>query len=73
MAAFAHLVGFNEDGETVLHMHPIAPPILDEKKRGGPILTFKLYTTKPGFTRLFAQVQVNGQQIFAPFGFEVQK
>ena len=73
MAAFAHLVGFNQDGETVLHMHPIGPPILDEKKRGGPILTFKLYTTKPGFTRLFAQVQVNGQQIFAPFGFEVQK
>jgi hypothetical protein len=73
MAAFAHIVGFNQDGETVLHMHPIGPAISDEKMRGGPILTFKLYTTKPGFTRLFAQVQVNGQQIFAPFGFEVQK
>lgn len=73
MAAFAHIVGFNEDGETVLHMHPIGPPILDQQKRGGPILNFKIYAPKPGFTRLFAQVQVNGQQIFAPFGFDVQK
>jgi len=73
MAAFAHIVGFNEDGETILHMHPIGLPILDTNKRGGPTLTFKMYATKPGFTRLFAQVQVNGQQVFAPFGFEVRK
>jgi hypothetical protein len=59
MAAFAHLVGFNEDGETVLHMHPIGPPILNQAERGGPALNFKLYATKPGFTRLFAQVQIN--------------
>ncbi len=73
MAAFAHLVGFNEDGETVLHMHPIGPPILNQAERGGPVLNFKLYATKPGFTRLVAQVQINGRQVFAPFGFQVEK
>jgi hypothetical protein len=78
MAAFAHLVGFNEDGETVLHMHPIGASmsalraaILHENDRGGPELEFKIYATKPGFMRLFAQVQINGRQVFAPFGFQV--
>jgi hypothetical protein len=73
MAAFAHLVGFNEDGETVLHMHPIGAPILNESDRGGPELEFKIYATRPGFTRLFAQVQIGGRQVFAPFGVQVMK
>ena len=29
MAAFAHIVGFNEDYNTVLHMHPKGAPILE--------------------------------------------
>ena len=73
MAAFAHLVGFNEDGETVLHMHPTGAPILTESERGGPVLEFKIYATKPGFTRLFAQVQIGGRQVFARFGLQVMK
>ena len=71
MAAFAHIVGFSEDGETVLHMHPMGAPILEESERGGPDLEFRIYATKAGFTRLFAQVQVNGQQVFVPFGIRV--
>ena len=73
MNAFAHLVGFHEDGETVLHMHPTGAPIMNESDRGGPVLEFKIFATKPGFTRLFAQVQVDGQQVFAPFGIQVLK
>ncbi|MEO8045593.1 MAG: heavy metal-binding domain-containing protein, partial [Spartobacteria bacterium] len=71
MAAFAHLVGFNEDKETVLHMHPIGAPISNEKERGGPELEFKIYAAKPGFVRLFAQVQVEGRQVFVPFNIEI--
>jgi len=52
-------------------MHPIGAPILNESDRGGPVLEFKIYATKPGFTRLFAQVQINGRQVFAPFGVQV--
>ena len=73
MNAFAHLVGFHEDGETVLHMHPIGAPIVNESARGGPVLEFKIFATKPGFTRFFAQVQIDGRQVFAPFDVQVLK
>ena len=71
MAAFAHVVGFNEDGKTVLHMHPTGVPVLDPNARGGPDLPLKIYATKAGFTRLFAQVQIAGRQVFAPFNITV--
>ncbi len=71
MAAFAHIVGFNEDYNTVLHMHPKGAPILDRAARGGPELEFQIYPLRPGFVRLFAQVQIAGQQEFAPFGITV--
>ena len=61
MAAFAHIVGFNEDYNTVLHMHPKGAPILDGAARGGPELEFQIYALRPGFVRLFAQVQIAGQ------------
>ena len=71
MAAFAHLVGFHEDRQTILHMHPTGAPITEENARGGPELEFKIYATKPGFIRLFAQVQIGGRQVFVPFGLRV--
>ena len=71
MGAFAHLVGFNEDTETVLHLHPIGAPISGESERGGPELDFKIYAIKAGFIRLFAQVQIGGRQVFVPFGIRV--
>ncbi len=71
MGAFAHLVGFNEDAETVLHMHPTGPALSQDSDRGGPVLDFKIYAPKAGFTRLFAQVQINGRQVFAPFNIQV--
>jgi hypothetical protein len=40
--------------------------------RGGPVLTFQFYAPKPGFYRLFSQVQLGGTQKFAPFGIQVE-
>jgi hypothetical protein len=71
MATFAHLVGFNEDYKTVLHMHPKGPPVLDPNARGGPELEFQIYALKPGFVRLFAQVQIGDVSKFAPFGIQI--
>jgi hypothetical protein len=71
MGAFAHVVGFNQDRDTVLHMHPLGMPVAESAERGGPLLRFKFYASKGGFIRLFAQVQINGRQVFAPFGIEV--
>jgi hypothetical protein len=73
MGAFAHIVGFNEDRETVLHIHPIESRVLRAGDRGGPVLQFKIYATKPGFTRFFAQLQIDGRQLFVPFALPVLK
>ena len=71
MATFAHLVGFNQDYQTVLHMHPKGAPVADPMARGGPELEFQIYALRPGFVRLFAQVQIGGVQKFAPFGIQI--
>ena len=71
MGAFAHLVGFHEDRKTVLHIHPIETRKLTAADRGGPELTFRIYTDTPGYYRLFLQVQIGGVSKFVPFGVEV--
>jgi hypothetical protein len=71
MNAFVHLVGFHEDRQTVLHLHPKAPLVLDPAARGGPEFEFQMFPPKAGFVRLFAQVQVGGGSIYAPFGVRV--
>lgn len=72
MAAFAHLVAFNEDGKTVLHIHPQGPEPASDKERGGPTLTFKLYAPEPGFYRFYAQTQIMDEQKFAPFNITIE-
>jgi hypothetical protein len=72
MGAFAHFVAFNEDRWTVLHLHPLGPPLTDPKARGGPELRFQFYTDRPGFYRLFVQVKIDGKDVFVPFGVTVQ-
>ena len=71
MNAFAHLVGFYDDGRTVLHLHPEGGEITDPAQRGGPSLNFRFYPPKAGFIRLFCQVQVNGAAVYAPFNVNV--
>jgi hypothetical protein len=71
MGTFAHIVGFNQDYKTVMHIHPKGPPVLDPAARGGPELEFQIYALRPGFVRLFAQVQIAGRSQFAPFGIQV--
>lgn len=71
MAAFAHLVGFHEGGDIVLHMHPIETKAITDADRGGPELHFRMFADTPGFYRLFLQTQVGGKQLFVPFGVNV--
>jgi len=71
MNAFAHLVGFNEDYKTVMHMHPKGPPVSDPAARGGPELQFQIYALRPGFVRFFAQAQIEGRSRFVPFGVRI--
>ena len=71
MAAYAHLVAFHEDRRTVLHIHPSGPEPGKPADRGGPTLPVTVYAPKPGFYRLFAQVQIEGRSRFAPFNITV--
>jgi hypothetical protein len=73
MGAFAHLVAFNEDGRTVLHIHPEGPEPAAQDARGGPTLRFKLYAPTPGLYRLYAQTQIVGEAKFAPFNITVER
>ncbi len=72
MNAFAHLVGFYGDYNTVVHVHPGGGDVLTTEARGGPTLSFNVFPPKPGFIRFYCQVSVNGEMLFAPFNMNVQ-
>jgi hypothetical protein len=71
MGTYAHIVGFCEDGKTVIHVHPFGQEPTKAEDRGGPAFGFKLYVPAAGFIRLYGQVQIDGESQFAPFGLTV--
>jgi hypothetical protein len=71
MGAFAHVVGFYDDFKTIIHTHPMNAEPVNETQRGGPEVTFHLAPERSGFLKLFAQVKINGQEIFVPFGITI--
>lgn len=71
MEAFAHIVAFNEDYQTILHVHPMGVTPKDPSLRGGPQIDFHLTPSATGFVKIFVQVQINGKEIIAPFGVTI--
>ena len=71
MGTFAHIVCFNEDRKTVLHVHPYGREPANDADRGGPAFGFKFYAPEPGFYRIYGQVQIDGQSQFPAFGVTV--
>lgn len=71
MGAFAHMVGFYEDYETIAHIHPMGKEPAEDTERGGPSLRFHIEPEQAGYLKLFAQVQIDGKQVFAPFGINI--
>ena len=67
MGAYAHIVGFNEDYQTIAHIHPMGPEPTQASDRGVGELTFHLVPKNPGLIRLFVQIQIKGEDKFAPF------
>ena len=66
MGAYAHLVGFSKDGETLIHCHP-----LDAPQNEGD-LEFHIAPQKEGFTKFFLQVKTEGSEALIPFGQYIQ-
>lgn len=71
MGTFAHLVAFDEKREGYSHMHPLS--IGKEKDPHAPALAFIFNTKQTGFYRIWAQVQLEGREIFAPFDLSVDR
>ncbi len=65
-AAFAHIAGFNEDGETVLAMRPTGAPILQESARGGPEFAFQISRPKPASPGSSRRCRCRGNQALSP-------
>lgn len=72
MGSFAHIVGFGDDLKNVVHIHPMGTEPTKDTDRGGPELQFHIEPEKAGFIKMFAQVKVNGKELFAPFGLAVK-
>jgi len=73
MGAFAHLVGFVEDYQTVVHLHPLGNEPTLPTHRGGPTILFRYYPPESGFVRFYCQVSVGGKATFARFGLTVDQ
>ncbi|MGH1402843.1 MAG: hypothetical protein ACRBDL_01220 [Alphaproteobacteria bacterium] len=67
MGAFAHMVGFYGDYHSIAHIHPMGREPTADSERGGPMLRFHIEPEQAGYLKLFAQVQIDGKQVFAPF------
>lgn len=71
MGAYAHIVGIAEDFKTIAHVHPLGVEPTAGQQRGGPAIDFHLEPVQPGYLKLFAQVRVDGRDVFLPFGVDV--
>ena len=67
MGAFAHVVGFNKENDSILHFHPLGAEPSKDSDRGGPHLKFHILASKPGPVRFWAQVEVADKQHYVPF------
>ncbi len=63
--AFAHIDAFYTGSDTLLQLHPVGGDILREDVRGGPGLSFRIYSPKAGWLVLYCRVKINGKIITA--------
>lgn len=73
MGAFAHLVGFSADGQSIIHTHPLGGETPDLAVRGGPDLRFHVEPDCSGATQFYLQVRRNDEDIYVPFGQHIKQ
>ena len=69
MGAKAHMVAFDAEQRGFAHMHPIEDVLIEATEMDD--LSFLFNVPRKGWYRLFAQVQKNGEPIYARFDLEV--
>ncbi|MFO1450507.1 MAG: hypothetical protein U1F61_20275 [Opitutaceae bacterium] len=73
MDAYAHLVAFDEKRGGFAHLHPLDLEVGKTPDRHRPTLGFKVTIPEPGRYVIWAQVAVNGTEVFIPFWFTVTR
>ena len=71
MGAFAHLVAFDEARSGFAHLHPNETDLARPPDAVAPRLTFKVTIPRAGRYAIWAQVKLDGREVFAPFWVEV--
>ena len=71
MDSYAHVVAFDAAGTGFAHLHP-QNPFIDGQDPLNPELEFAFRFDQPGHYRVWAQVIVNGRQVFAPFDLMIE-
>jgi hypothetical protein len=73
MGAGGHMVAFDQARKGFAHMHPMdSVPLGDSAVGNEADLTFLFNVPNSGWYRVFAQVQVDGREVFGHFDIEVQ-
>ena len=71
MGAYAHLVAFDEARSGFAHLHPVETDLTRQPDALRPELNFKITIPLAGRYVIWAQVNLGGKEVFAPFWFEV--
>ncbi|AOS43042.1 hypothetical protein Verru16b_00080 [Lacunisphaera limnophila] len=71
MGAFAHLVAFDEARSGFAHLHPMETDLTKSPDALNPELNFKITIPQPGRYVIWAQVDLGGTEVFAPFWVDV--
>lgn len=79
MGAKGHMVAFDAEGKGFAHMHPVDSVVSARTAGlagggldGGDDLAFLFNVPNPGWYRLFAQIQIDGEPVFGRFDLKVE-
>jgi hypothetical protein len=71
LGAFAHVVAYANNGQSILHSHPMGKEPKGAADRAGPTLQFHLEPSQSGFVKIFVQIRLDGRDLIFPFGVMV--
>ena len=72
LGAHAHLVGFGDNGQSMIHCHPLGAEPNSPQDKAGPTLQFMIHTDNEKAVQFFLQVQRERKIITVPFGQKIQ-
>lgn len=72
LGAFAHVVAYANNGQSILHSHPMGKEPKGAADRAGPTLQFHLAPGQSGFVKIFVQIRLDGRDLILPFSVTVQ-